>query len=278
MRDAHQSLFATRLRNYDILRAADYYRDHADQFFSLEVWGGATFDTSMRFLKEDPWERLAMIRERIPNALLQMLFRGSNAVGYTNYPEWVIRDFIRLTVESGLDIFRIFDCLNNPKQMLTAIEEVKKRGAIAEACVCYTGNILDPAKTKYTLEYYIGIAKQLEKYGADILCIKDMAGLLRPSAAKKLVRELKNEISIPLHLHTHASSGSAEAMLLAAAEAGCDIVDGAVSSMSGLTSQPSLNAVTASLEGQENCPKVPLLVLDELSRYWSSVRESYSAF
>ncbi|SME89085.1 pyruvate carboxylase [Pseudobacteriovorax antillogorgiicola] len=278
MRDAHQSLFATRLRNYDILQASDYYRTHADQFFSLEVWGGATFDTCMRFLKEDPWERLAILREKIPNIMLQMLFRGSNAVGYTNYPEWVVRDFVRLTCEAGLDVFRIFDCLNNATQMVTAIEEVKKHGKVAEACVCYTGNILDPSKTKYTLDYFVKVAKELETMGADILCIKDMAGLLRPKAAEVLIKELKNSIDLPIHLHTHASSGSSEAMLLAAAGAGCDIVDGAVSSMSGLTSQPSLNATISSLEGQDNCPTVPLKVLDELSRYWGSVREKYHAF
>lgn len=278
MRDAHQSLFATRLRNYDILQAADYYSKGADQFFSLEVWGGATFDTCMRFLKEDPWERLAMLREKIPNVLLQMLFRGSNAVGYTNYPDWVVRDFIRLTCEAGLDVFRIFDCLNNPSQMATAIEEVRKHGAIAEASVCYTGNILDDKKDKFTLDYFIKVAKELETMGANILCIKDMAGLLRPRAATILIDELKNNIDIPIHLHTHATSGSSESMLLAASQAGCDIVDGAVSSMSGLTSQPSINAVIASLEGEERCPSVPLPVVDELSRYWSSIREKYQAF
>lgn len=278
MRDAHQSLFATRLRNFDILNSAEFYQKHAENLFSLEVWGGATFDTCMRFLREDPWERLALIREKIPNIMLQMLFRGSNAVGYTNYPDWVVRDFIRLTCESGLDIFRIFDCLNNPSQMVTAIEEVKKQGAIAEACICYTGNILDPSKTKYSLSYFVGLAKQLEAMGTDILCIKDMAGLLRPRAAKILISELKGQTNLPIHLHTHATSGASESMLLAAAEAGCDIVDGAVNSMSGLTSQPSLNATVASLEGDSRCPTVPLTVLDELGRYWGAVRKKYDAF
>ncbi len=278
MRDAHQSLFATRLRNYDIFQSTSYYRNHLDQFFSLEMWGGATFDTCLRFLKEDPWERLARIREEIPNTLLQMLLRGNNAVGYTNYPKWVIQEFIRLTCETGLDLFRIFDCLNNPSQMALAIEEVKKHGKIAEACVCYTGNILDPQKSKYDLQYYIKLAKQLESMGSDILCIKDMAGLLRPQAAKKLIKELKQHIAIPIHLHTHATSGSSEATLLAASEVGCDIVDGAVSSMSGLTSQPSLNAVIASLEGQERSPDVPLEKLDEVSRYWANIRKKYICF
>lgn len=278
MRDAHQSLFATRLRNRDIFQAADFYRENGFGFFSLEVWGGATFDTCMRFLKEDPWERLARIRNSVPNNLLQMLLRGDNAVGYTNYPEWVIRDFIRLTKQTGLDLFRIFDCLNNAAQMRVAIEEVKKQGGIAEVCICYTGNILDPNRTKYDLNYYIKTAKEFAAMGADILCIKDMAGLLRPKAAVKLITELKQAVDLPLHLHTHATSGNGEAMLLAAAEAGCDIIDGAVDAMSGLTSQPSLNALVASLEGSPLAPKVPLHVLDYLSRYWQGIRSMYQAF
>ena len=240
--------------------------------------GGATFDTSIRFLKEDPWERLANIRESIPNVLLQMLLRGDNAVGYTNYPKWVIQDFIRLTAQSGLDLFRIFDCLNNPSKMETAINEVKKQGKIAEACVCYTGNILDKNQTKYTTAYFVDVAKNLEKMGADIICIKDMAGLLRPEASKILISEMKNSISLPIHLHTHATSGSSEAMLLAASSAGCDIVDGAVSSMSGLTSQPSLNAIISSLEGTERASNVDIESLDEIARYWGSVRSKYKAF
>ena len=278
MRDAHQSLFATRLRNHDIYKATEFYENAVPGFFSLECWGGATFDTSLRFLKEDPWERLARIREEIPNSLLQMLLRGDNAVGYTNYPEWVIRDFIRLSAQSGLDLFRIFDCLNNPEQMAIAIDEVKKRGAIAEACICYTGNILDPNNQKYTLQYYLKIAKQLETMGSDILCIKDMAGLLRPRAATVLIKALKDEIGIPIHLHMHASAGSSESTLIAAAEAGCDIVDGAISSMSGLTSQPSINALVAVLEGTERCPDLKLSELDELSRFWETIRAQYHAF
>lgn len=278
MRDAHQSLFATRLRNHDIYKATEFYRTATPGFFSLECWGGATFDTCLRFLKEDPWERLARIRQEVPNSLLQMLLRGDNAVGYTNYPEWVIRDFIRLSVEAGLDLFRIFDCLNNPEQMAVAMDEVKKRGAIAEACICYTGNLLDPKNTKYTLDYYLRIAKQLETMGSDILCIKDMAGLLRPRAAEVLVKALKDNIGIPIHLHTHATSGTSEAMLLAAAAAGCDIVDGAVSAMSGLTSQPSVNALVASLEGTERCPDLKLEHLDELSRFWETIRAQYQVF
>ncbi len=278
MRDAHQSLFATRLRTFDILKAADFYNHCASDLFSLEMWGGATFDTCFRFLKEDPWERLAQIRTMVPRILLQMLIRGDNAVGYSNYPEWVVRDFIRLTAQAGLDIFRIFDCLNNPSQMAIAIEEVKKHRAIAEASICYTGNITDPRKTKYDLKYYIGIAKELKTMGTDILAIKDMAGLLRPKAALILIKALKDEVDLPIHLHTHATSGSSIATLLAAHEAQCDIVDGAISSMAGLTSQPSLNALVASLEGDARAPAVGLDVLDELGPYWESVRTMYHAF
>lgn len=278
MRDAHQSLFATRMRSRDILRAIPYYRAHAHGFFSLEVWGGATFDTCLRFLKEDPWQRLADVRSAIPNTLLQMLLRGDNAVGYTNYPAWVIRDFIRLTIETGLDLFRIFDCLNNPEQMEIAIDEVKKRGAIAEACICYTGNVASPNEQKYTLDYYVSLAKRLEKMGADILCIKDMAGLLRPNGAHLLISALKQKTNLPIHLHTHDTSGNAIAMLLAAAEAGCDIVDGAISSMSGLTSQPSLNALVAALEDTPRCPPISLQTLDKLGMYWEGVRTMYQVF
>ena len=278
LRDAHQSLFATRLRNYDIFAASSFYKTQLSGLFSLECWGGATFDTCLRFLKEDPWDRLARLREAVPNILLQMLIRGDNAVGYTNYPKWVVDDFIRLTVDAGLDIFRIFDCFNNPDHMQTAIDSVKKYGGIAEVSLCYTGNISDPQKSKYDLAYYKKLATDLAKRGADILAIKDMAGLLRPTAATQLVSELKSIVDIPIHLHTHATSGLQEATLLAAAEAGCDIVDGAVASMSGLTSQPSLNAVVAALELSEKAPTVSLSDLNELSRYWEDIRPLYRAF
>jgi len=278
MRDAHQSLFATRMRSRDILEALPFYKENASGLFSLEVWGGATFDSCLRFLKEDPWQRLADIRAEVPNTLLQMLLRGDNAVGYTNYPSWVIRDFIRLTVETGLDIFRVFDCLNNPDQMATAIEEIKKHGAVAEACICYTGNLGSKQEQKFTLDYYLDIARKLQTMGADILCIKDMAGLLRPHAAGLLVSALKNEVDIPIHLHTHSTSGNAVATLLAASQAGCDIVDGAVSSMSGLTSQPSMNAVVAALENTDRGPDISLDVLDQLGMYWQGIRSMYQVF
>jgi pyruvate carboxylase len=278
MRDAHQSLFATRLRTRDIMKSASFYNEYAHRFFSLEVWGGATFDTCLRFLKEDPWQRLADIRAAIPNSMLQMLLRGDNAVGYTNYPHWVIREFIKKTVETGLDIFRIFDCLNQPDKMAVAIDEVKKRGAIAEVCVCYTGNVVSPSEKKYTLAYYLNIARELESMGADILCIKDMAGLLRPRAANVLIKALRETIGIPIHLHMHDTSGAGVATLLEAAQAGCHIVDGAVSSMAGLTSQPSINALVAAMGGDPKCPEVSLPVLDELARYWEGVRTMYQDF
>ena len=278
MRDAHQSLFATRLRTRDILRVAPFYRESAHRFFSLEVWGGATFDTSLRFLKEDPWERLSAIREAIPNALLQMLLRGDNAVGYTNYPSWVIRDFIKQTVKSGLDLFRIFDCLNQPEKMAVAIDEVKKQGAIAEVCLCYTGNLASPKETKYNLSYYTNIARRVSEMGADIICIKDMAGLLRPRASRLLIQALRDTVDLPIHLHMHDTAGAGVATLMEAAAAGCHIVDGAISSMSGFTSQPSINALVAAMEGDTRCPELSLPMLNELGLYWESVRSLYQAF
>jgi pyruvate carboxylase len=242
------------------------------------VWGGATFDTALRFLKEDPWERLAVIREAIPNTLLQMLLRGDNAVGYTNYPRWVITSFIGEAARTGIDVFRIFDCFNQLDKMSIALDAVKKHGALAELSLCYTGDIIDPRKTKYSLAYYVKVAKELANAGADILCIKDMAGLLKPQAARLLLRALRQEVDLPIHLHTHDTSGTGVAMLLAAAEEGCAIVDGAISSMSGLTSQPSLNALIASLSGQESQPTVGLAVVDYLTRYWEGVRKLYEIF
>ncbi len=278
MRDAHQSLFATRLRSKDIFQIAPFYEQYAKNFFSLEMWGGATFDTSFRFLKEDPWERLARIRALIPSAMLQMLFRGNNAVGYANYPRWVIQDFIRLAVSAGLDIFRIFDCFNNIGQMEIAFEETLKYGGIVEGCLCYTGNLSSPKENKYTLKYYVDLAKELEKRGSHILCIKDMAGLLLPEAAKQLIKALKESCSLPIHLHTHDTSGNGVAMLLAATEAGCEIVDGAVSSMAGLTSQPSLNAIIAALAETPRAPHLERANIDQLSLYWEGVRALYLPF
>lgn len=277
-RDAHQSLFATRVRTYDLASVAEATGKLGAGLFSLEMWGGATFDTSMRFLQESPWERLQILRERIPNVLFQMLLRGANAVGYTNYPDNVIQSFVKASAENGIDVFRIFDSLNWLPGMQTAIDAVRQTGKIAEAAICYTGDILDPTKTKYTLAYYVDLAKELEKAGAHILAIKDMAGLLKPYAAYELVRALKQEIGIPIHLHTHDTSGNGAAMLLKAIEAGVDIVDACVSSMSGLTSQPSLNGLIASLAHTERDTQLSLESFNKLSDYWEDVRPYYQGF
>ncbi|MBE5395650.1 pyruvate carboxylase [Brevibacillus borstelensis] len=277
-RDAHQSLFATRVRTYDLAAVAEATGKLGADLFSLEMWGGATFDTSMRFLRESPWERLQILRQRIPNILFQMLLRGANAVGYTNYPDNVIHAFVKASAENGIDVFRIFDSLNWLPGMQTAIEAVRNSGKVAEAAICYTGDILAPSKTKYTLRYYVDLAKELEKAGAHILAIKDMAGLLKPYAAYELVRALKQEIGIPIHLHTHDTSGNGGAMLVKAIEAGVDIVDACVSSMSGLTSQPSLNGLIASLEHTERDTGLSLDAFNKLSDYWEDVRPYYQGF
>ena len=248
MRDAQQSLMATRVRTVDMEKIAPAVSVYGRNFFSLEMWGGATFDTSYRFLKEDPWERLEVLREKCPNILLQMLLRGANAVGYKNYPDNVIREFVKQSAKAGIDVFRIFDSLNWIQGMEVALDETLNQGMIAEPCLCYTGDILDASKTKYTLDYYVRMAKELEKRGAHILGIKDMSGLLKPTAASKLVGALKQEIGIPIHLHTHDTSGNGVATVLMAAQAGVDIIDAAFNSMSGLTSQPALNSIVASLQ------------------------------
>ncbi|MBA4547440.1 pyruvate carboxylase [Thermoactinomyces intermedius] len=277
-RDAHQSLFATRMRTYDLLKIAEATGKLAPGLFSLEMWGGATFDTAMRFLNEDPWERLHLLRERIPNILFQMLFRGANAVGYTNYPDNVIRKFVQLAAKSGIDVFRIFDSLNWIEGMRVAIDAVRETGKIAEATICYTGDITDPSRNKYTLKYYVELAKELEKAGAQILAIKDMAGLLKPFAAYQLVKALKEEIGIPIHLHTHDTSGVQMSTLIKAYEAGVDIVDTAISSMSGFTSQPSLNGLVAALRGDKRETGLDLQEIQKLSDYWEDVRAYYAGF
>jgi pyruvate carboxylase len=278
MRDAHQSLMATRMRTVDMLRIAEATAYLGKDLFSLEMWGGATFDVAYRFLKESPWERLAGLRERIPNLLLQMLLRGANAVGYTNYPDNVVREFIREAAAAGIDVFRIFDSLNWLKGMETAIDETLKSGKIAEACVCYTGDILDDRRDKYSLRYYVQTAKEIEKMGAHILGIKDMSGLLKPYAAEKLIKALKEEIAIPIHLHTHDTSGNGVATVLMAAEAGVDIADTAFNSMSGLTSQPALNSVVAALENTSRATGIDLDAIQELDDYWNDVRPMYAEF
>jgi len=278
MRDAHQSLLATRMRTADMVTIAPYYARHLSQLFSLECWGGATFDVAMRFLKEDPWERLAQLRAAVPNILLQMLLRASNAVGYTNYPDNVVRYFVRQAVDAGIDVFRVFDSLNCVDSMRVAMDAVIESGALCEAAICYTGDLYDASRPKYHLKYYLTMARELEKAGAQILGIKDMAGVCRPRAARELVTALKQEIGLPIHFHTHDTSGASVASVLAAIEAGVDAVDGALDAMSGLTSQPNLGAIVAALEGSTRDPGLTVAQLQPYSRYWEGVRHFYSAF
>jgi pyruvate carboxylase len=278
MRDAQQSLMATRMRTKDLAGAAYATNAFMQNAFSVECWGGATYDTAYRFLKESPWKRLALLRERMPNTLIQMLLRASNAVGYSNYPDNVVKEFIRISADHGVDIFRIFDALNWVENMKMPIEEALKTGKIVEGTICYTGDVLSPSETKYTLDYYARKAKELESLGVHTLCIKDMAGLLKPYAAKELVKVLKSELSIPVHLHTHDSTGNGVATVLMAAEAGVDIVDLALESMSTLTSQPSMNAVVEALKGTDRDTGLDFDELSELSRYYGRVRKVYKAF
>ncbi len=278
-RDAHQSLMATRFRTFDLERIAEATAHLGGGLFSLEMWGGATYDVSMRFLREDPWDRLVRLRKKVPNILFQMLLRGSNAVGYTNYPDNVVQEFVVKAAEKGIDVFRIFDSLNWTKGMTVAMDAVRERtDAICEAAMCYTGDILDPKRDKYPLKYYVELAKELEKMGAHILAIKDMAGLLKPFAAEKLIKALKKEIGIPIHLHTHDTSSNAGAMLMMAAQAGVDIVDSALSSISGLTAQPNMNALLATLEGTIWDPQLDQEGMQQLANYWETVRTYYAPF
>ncbi|SHI06372.1 pyruvate carboxylase [Sporobacter termitidis DSM 10068] len=278
LRDAHQSLFSTRLRTRDMVLAAEGTADILADVFSLEMWGGATFDVAYRYLHESPWDRLDQLRKKIPNLLFQMLLRGSNAVGYTNYPDNLVRAFVAEAAKGGIDVFRIFDSLNWIPGMEIAMDEVLKQNKICEAAVCYTGDILDPRRDKYTLKYYVDFAKEMEKRGAHILAIKDMSGLLKPYAAKKLISTLKQEIGIPVRFHTHDTSGNQVAAVLMASEAGVDIVDTATASMSSLTSQPSMSSVAAALQGTDRDTGFDLNRLQELDEYWSDVRPYYEDF
>lgn len=278
MRDAHQSLLATRLRSYDLLKVAKPTNEYMKDLFSLEMWGGATYDVAYRFLKESPWLRLEKLREEIPNIMFQMLFRASNGVGYKNYPDNVIKEFLKESSNKGIDIFRIFDSLNWVENMKPSIYTALETGKIVESTICYTGDILDPSKSKYNLEYYINMAKQLEELGSDIICIKDMAGLLKPYAAYKLIKELKLHVDAPIHLHTHDTSGNGVATILMASEAGVDIVDTALETMSSLTSQPSLNAIVEALKNTERDTKIDLYGYEELGNYYKDLRKVYSKF
>ena len=278
LRDGHQSLLATRVRTKDMTAIAEYMAYAMHDAFALEMWGGATFDVAYRFLNESPWERLRILREKIPNILFQMLLRGANAVGYTSYPDNVIRQFIKEAADGGIDVFRVFDSLNWMPNMELSIEEVLKNNKICEGYICYTGDISDPSRDKYNLKYYVSMAKELEKRGVHILGIKDMSGLLKPYAAEKLVSTLKNEIGLPIHLHTHDTSGNGVATLLKAAEAGVDIVDVAISSMSSLTSQPSMNSIVAALEGHERDTGLDDQKLIPIAEYWEQTRKFYAPF
>ena len=279
MRDAHQSLLAARMRSYDQLKAADAIAQRASQLYSLECWGGATFDTSMRFLYENPFKRLRRLRERIPNICFQMLLRGANGVGYSNYPDNVIRGLIKHSAESGMDIFRVFDSLNYLPNLKVAMKSIREdTNSVCEATVCYTGDILDKKRDKYTLKYYVDMAKELEKMGAHVIALKDMSGLCTPHAAYKLIKTLRSEVGVPIHFHTHDSSGIAGASIIKAAEAGVDVVDLAVSSMSGLTSQPNLNSIVNALKADKRATKLDLEFFNELSIYWEAVRQFYEPF
>ncbi|MDR1778855.1 MAG: pyruvate carboxylase [Clostridiales Family XIII bacterium] len=278
LRDAHQSLLATRLRTRDMVRVADATADILADAFSLEMWGGATFDVAYRFLYENPWDRLDELRAKMPNVMFQMLLRGANAVGYTNYPDNLIREFIREAARSGIDVFRVFDSLNWIPGTEIAIDEVLKTGKIAEAAICYTGDLSDPKETKWTVDYYLDLARKFEAMGCHIICIKDMAGLMKPYAAKQLFTAFKQELKVPVRLHTHDTTGNQIATLMMAAEAGVDIVDTAIASMSSLTSQPSMNSIVTALAGTERDTGLDPARLEELAEYWSDVRERYWAF
>jgi pyruvate carboxylase len=277
-RDAHQSLLATRVRTHDIAAVAPAYGVMLPELFSVECWGGATFDVAMRFLKESPWDRLKRLREAMPNHLLQMLLRSANAVGYRNYPDNVVEHFVERAAENGIDLFRVFDSLNWVDNMKVAMNAVLKTNRILEAAICYTGDLLDPKRPKYDLDYYLRMAGKLEREGAHILAIKDMAGLLKPEAARLLVKALKSEIKLPIHLHTHDTSGISAATILAAAEAGVDAVDAAVDSMSGLTSQPPMGSIVSALAQTGRATMLNVNALSAISDYWARVRSLYQAF
>ncbi|HEY4001990.1 MAG TPA: pyruvate carboxylase, partial [Candidatus Xenobia bacterium] len=277
-RDAHQSLMATRVRTIDMLKIANFVAHRLHRLYSLEMWGGATFDVALRFLNEDPWMRLSQLRKAIPNICFQMLLRASNAVGYTAYPDNVVREFIYESAQQGIDIFRIFDSLNWLPNMRIPMEAVRESGKICEAAICYTGDILDPKRDKYPLSYYVRMARELERMGAHVLGIKDMAGLLRPYAAFKLVQTLKQEIGLPIHFHTHDTSGINAASVLKACDAGVDVADGAMASMSGTTSQPNLNSIVAALAHTERDPELDFEALNVCADYWETVRTWYRPF
>ncbi|MFI0396839.1 pyruvate carboxylase [Paracoccus jiaweipingae] len=278
MRDGHQSLLATRMRSVDMVRVAPAYAANLPGLFSVECWGGATFDVAYRFLQECPWQRLRDIRERMPNIMTQMLLRASNGVGYTNYPDNVVQSFVAQAARSGVDVFRVFDSLNWVENMRVAMDAVIESGKICEGTICYTGNMLDPQRSKYDLKYYLSMARDLRDAGAHILGLKDMAGLMRPEAARVLIRALKDEIGLPVHFHTHDTSGMSAATVLAAAEAGVDVVDAAMDAMSGGTSQPCMGSIVAALDDTDRATGLDLGAIRQISNYWEAVRNQYTAF
>ncbi|MER9684357.1 MULTISPECIES: pyruvate carboxylase [unclassified Mesorhizobium] len=278
MRDGHQSLLATRMRTHDIAGIAGTYARALPRLLSLECWGGATFDVAMRFLTEDPWERLSKVREAAPNLLLQMLLRGANGVGYTNYPDNVVQHFVSQAAAGGVDLFRVFDCLNWVENMRVAMDAVGAEGKLVEAAICYTGDILDPARAKYDLKYYVGLAKELQAAGAHIIAVKDMAGLLKPAAARVLFKALREATDLPIHFHTHDTSGLSAATVLAGVESGVDAIDAAMDSFSGNTSQPCLGSIVEALKGTERDPGLDPQWIRKISFYWEAVRNQYAAF
>ncbi|CAN7541391.1 pyruvate carboxylase [Aminobacter sp. LjRoot7] len=278
MRDGHQSLLATRVRTHDIAKIAGTYARALPQLLSLECWGGATFDVAMRFLTEDPWERLSKVRQAAPNILLQMLLRGANGVGYTNYPDNVVQHFVRQAAAGGVDLFRVFDCLNWVDNMRVSMDAVGAEGKLCEAAICYTGDILDPNRAKYDLKYYAGLAKELEAAGAHIIAVKDMAGLLKPAAARVLFKALREATDLPIHFHTHDTSGLSAATVLAAVESGVDAIDAAMDAFSGNTSQPCLGSIVEALRGSDRDPGLAPEWIRRISFYWEAVRNQYAAF
>ncbi|WP_424977018.1 pyruvate carboxylase [Leisingera sp. S232] len=278
MRDGHQSLLATRMRSIDMIKVAPAYAQNLNQLFSVECWGGATFDVAYRFLQECPWQRLRDLRERMPNLMTQMLLRASNGVGYTNYPDNVVQEFVRQAAETGVDVFRVFDSLNWVENMRVAMDAVVESGKVCEGTVCYTGDILDPNRSKYDLKYYVGMAKEMEAAGAHILGLKDMAGLLKPASARVLIKALKEEVGLPVHFHTHDTSGIAGATILAAADAGVDAVDAAMDAFSGGTSQPCLGSIVEGLRNTDRDTGIDIAAVREISGYWEQVRSQYAAF
>ncbi|XP_030081221.1 pyruvate carboxylase, mitochondrial-like isoform X2 [Drosophila hydei] len=278
-RDAHQSLMATRVRTHDLLKISPYVAHKFNNLYSLENWGGATFDVALRFLHECPWERLEEMRKRIPNIPFQMLLRGANAVGYTSYPDNVVYKFCELAVQTGMDIFRVFDSLNYLPNLILGMEAAGKAGGVVEAAISYTGDVSDPKRTKYDLKYYTNLADELVKAGTHVLCIKDMAGLLKPESARLLITAIRDKHpDVPIHVHTHDTSGAGVASMLSCAQAGADVVDVAVDSMSGMTSQPSMGAVVASLQGTPLDTQLDLGDVSEYSAYWEQTRTLYGPF